>query len=131
MKSIQRKQVKRNPLQIHSELSQRRNCSDLTSNQIVIAFTAGNWVDSIDCTLSSASSQYPLLKKYYNGLMYIISSNFIVNDEDVLFGLFSTSNTVNKEIESIIIVYKCKLQNNSPPVQIIDFNFINESTIQV
>ena len=54
------------------------------------------------------------------------SSNFILNAEDVLFGFSSASDTLTKKLNYTLLflryyIYKCKLQNNSPPIQIVDF----------
>ena len=52
------------------------------------------------------------------------SCNFILNTEDVLFGLLSASNILTNKLNYTLFLLallylKCKLQNNSPPLQII------------
>ena len=53
------------------------------------------------------------------------SSNFSLNVQDVLFGLPSASDTLTKKLNCTFLFlryyfYKCKLQNNSSPLQIFD-----------
>ena len=55
----------------------------------------------------SASLQNPLLEKYYDGFTPIIISNFSLNGEDVLFGLFSASNTLTKKWNDTLLLSPC------------------------
>ena len=75
----------------------------------------------IECQFTKSYTQEVLQWFYVNN-----SSNFIFNAEDVLFGLSSASDSLTKKLNYTLLflryyIYKCKLQNNSPPLQIVDF----------
>jgi len=90
-----------------------------------------NWVyygesDSIDHTFIECQFTKSFTQEVLQWFNVNNSSNLILNDEDVLFGFFSASNTRTKKLNYTLLflhyhIYKCKLQNSSPPLQIIDF----------
>ena len=82
--------------------------------------------DSIDHTFMECQFTKSFTQKVLQWFNANNNSNFILNVEDVLFGLFSASNMLTKKLNYTPLflryyIYKCKLQNNSSPLQIVDF----------
>ena len=82
--------------------------------------------DSIDHTFIECQVTKTFTQEVLQWFNESNSSNFILNAEDVLFGLFSASDTPTKKLNYTLLflryyIYRCKLQNNSPPMQIVDF----------
>ena len=82
--------------------------------------------DSIDHTFIECQFTKSFTQEVLQWFNVNNSSNFILNAEDVLFGLSSASDTLTKKLNYTLLflryyVYKCKLQNNSPPLQVVDF----------
>ena len=78
----------------------------------------------IECQFTKSFTQHA--KEVLQRFNVNNSSNFILNAKDVLFGLPSASDTLTKKLNYTLLflryyIYKCKLQNNSPPLQIVDF----------
>ena len=82
--------------------------------------------DSIDHTFIECQFTKSFTQEVLQWFNVNNSSNFILNAEDVLFGLSSASDTLTKKLNYTLLflryyIHKCKLQNNSPPLQIVDF----------
>ena len=82
--------------------------------------------DSIDHTFIECQVTKTFTQEVLQWFNENNSSNYILNAEDVLFGLSSASDTLTKKLNYTLrflrsYIYKCKLQNNSPPLQIVDF----------
>ena len=83
-------------------------------------------LDSIDHTFIECQFTKKKKKKVLQWFNVNNCSNFILNAEDVLVGLSSASDTLTKKFNYTLhflhyYIYKCKLQNNSPPLKVIDF----------
>ena len=84
--------------------------------------------DSIDHTFIECQFTKSFTQEVLQWFNVNNSFNFNLNAEDVLFGLSSASDTLTKKLNYTLLllhyymyIYKCKLQNNSPSIQIIDF----------
>ena len=82
--------------------------------------------DSIDHTFIECQFTISFTQEALQWFNVNNNSNFILNAEDVLFGLFSVSDALRKKLNYTLLflryyIYKRKLQNDSAPLQIIDF----------
>ena len=92
--------------------------------------------DSIDHTFIECQFTKSFTQEVLQWFNVNNSSNFILNAEDVLFGLSSASDTLTKKLNYTLLflryyIYKCKLQNNSSPLQVVDFINKIKKKIQV